>query len=610
MTARLVQVTNVSTSVTKEQLKSLFTHLGRIEDIQLYPESDILSQSYNAKVGYIRFASSDTAQAALNLTNTVFLDRPILCSLVQYPHRSSSSSSSSSQSYRIPDEQESLRYCPHLNPNISLIANGVTWPHTVINRIVNSQATNTTKHHSYIETLDPALIERSLPAYPNLPGTTEQPKAEEIRRTVYVSDLDPRVTLLDLYDLFSQIGEIRYIKLTSPSQNGIEYEHLGLLNLAGPADVECSADSIGAFIEFSEQPSVVKALCLNGLSFAHRHIKVSHSLTAISVPTLNTSKQIVLVDDLRKELAAAEKLQRHSSSSSSSRAHNHHTSSSGSSNRHRDTADTRSSNHRETSSSTKSVSHSHSRSHSHTATATSKPKRDGSSGSTPNTQSDDELHQLPEDEEATAAVGNEDDEKMSTASSPPPRKQARRSRSDSRSKQRTSSSRHHHKSPTKASQTTSTSTSNSHKHASSSHSSLTSTSKHRASRSRSREHKSSSASRHHHKSSSSRRDGSPTVSSSSKSKKQASNGDAEKSRKRSHSKSRKRSKSKEKKSKDKDKDKEKEKKSSKSDRKRSKSKEKNTSSSSRHHHHRHKSSSSKGKFSFIIYLILNCSVIN
>ena len=42
MTARLVQVTNVSTSVTKEQLKSLFSHLGRIEDVQLYPESETL----------------------------------------------------------------------------------------------------------------------------------------------------------------------------------------------------------------------------------------------------------------------------------------------------------------------------------------------------------------------------------------------------------------------------------------------------------------------------------------------------------------------------------------------------------------------------------------
>lgn len=336
MTARLVQVTNVSTSVTKEQLKSLFTHLGRIEDIQLYPESEIVAQSYNAKVGYIRFASGDTAQAALNLTNTVFLDRPILCSLVQYPHRSSSSSSSSSQSYRIPDENEAIRYCPHLNPNISLIANGVTWPHTVINRIVNSQATNTTKHHSYIETLDPALIERSLPAYPNLSGTTEQPKAEEIRRTVYVYGLDPRVTLLHLYDLFSQVGEIRYIKLTSPSENNVEYENLGMLNLAGPPDVDCSADSIGAFIEFSEQPSVVRALCLNGLSFAQRHIKVCHSLTAVGVPANESNKQIVLVDDLRKELAAAEKLQRHSSSSSSSRAHHHSSSNSGSSSRHRE----------------------------------------------------------------------------------------------------------------------------------------------------------------------------------------------------------------------------------------------------------------------------------
>jgi RNA recognition motif-containing protein len=166
MTARLVQVTNVSTSVTKDQLKSLFIHLGKIEEIQLYTESELISQTYNAKVGYIRFANSETAQAALNLTSTVFLDRPILCYLVQYPHKSSSSAN-----LRIPEEHEAIKFCPLFNPNISLIPNGITWPNSIINRIVNTQVPSTSsKPASYIETIDPVLAERSLPPYPNLPG--------------------------------------------------------------------------------------------------------------------------------------------------------------------------------------------------------------------------------------------------------------------------------------------------------------------------------------------------------------------------------------------------------------------------------------------------------
>lgn len=365
MTARLVQVTNVSTSVTKEQLKSLFTHLGRIDDIQLYPESDMLAQSYNAKVGYIRFANSDIAQAALNLTNTVFLDRSILVSLVQSAPSTSKSTTSSSLN-RIPEENDALRFCPPANPNLSLIPNGATWPYNIINRIVNTSNNAV----SYIETLDPSLIERSLPPYPNLPGITEQVKAEEMRRTIYVSELDPRVTLLNLYDLFSQVGEIRYIKMSTSSTNEIEYENLGLTSLTGPLDVDCSTDSIAAYIEFSEQPSVVKALCLNGLSFANRTIKVNHSTTSITLPS--EPKQIIALEDLRKESKEADK-----KTSSSSRNH-----SSSSHRRHEEPRHRSRSRHKSTS---------HSRSNQPLKPKTDTKKRDGSSGSTPATQSDEEL---------------------------------------------------------------------------------------------------------------------------------------------------------------------------------------------------------------------------
>ena len=269
MSSRLVQVTNVSTSVTKEQLKSLFTYLGRVEEIQLYPESEALSTTLGAKVAYIKYDRSEIAQAALNLTNTVFLDRPIICSLVKY-----SSSSSSSSSSKIPDEIDAIKMCSQQNPNVALIPGGITWPHNVINRIVTVPGVGNAPATTYYETIDPNLMEKALPAYPKLPGTIDQSKAEELRRTIIVSQLDPRTSFEHLYELFNQIGEIKFIRMTI-SKNLIEYENVGLYNLNIPQGIEPNNDSVNAFIEFTEQPSIVKAMCLNGLKLGERVIKVN-----------------------------------------------------------------------------------------------------------------------------------------------------------------------------------------------------------------------------------------------------------------------------------------------------------------------------------------------
>lgn len=115
---RLIQVTNVSTSATKEQFRAFFAHLGRIDEVQLYPESETLTATVAAKVGYVRYDRPDIASAALNLTSTIFLDRPVICSLVKPP---SSSSSSSSMAMRIPDETEAIKLCPTINSSVNLI---------------------------------------------------------------------------------------------------------------------------------------------------------------------------------------------------------------------------------------------------------------------------------------------------------------------------------------------------------------------------------------------------------------------------------------------------------------------------------------------------------
>jgi hypothetical protein len=113
------------------------------------------------------------------MTNTIFIDKPLIVSQVFENN--------------IPDETDAMIYCAPLNPNITLLSGGPTWPSTVINRLISQPS-----GISYIETIDPELTDRNLPPYPPLPGILDVPKIEEIRRTVYLSNLDKNVKLINL----------------------------------------------------------------------------------------------------------------------------------------------------------------------------------------------------------------------------------------------------------------------------------------------------------------------------------------------------------------------------------------------------------------------------
>jgi hypothetical protein len=67
--------------------------------------SDTLTSTINAKVGYIKFERIDSVQAALNLTNTILIDRPLIVTQVF--------------DNNIPDETDAMIYCAPLNPNIT-----------------------------------------------------------------------------------------------------------------------------------------------------------------------------------------------------------------------------------------------------------------------------------------------------------------------------------------------------------------------------------------------------------------------------------------------------------------------------------------------------------
>lgn len=59
-----------------------------------------------------------------------------------------------------------------------------------------------------IQTIDPRLASLGLPLYPPLPATLDSTKVDEIRRTIYMTNLDASVTAEQLMQFFLQVGEV------------------------------------------------------------------------------------------------------------------------------------------------------------------------------------------------------------------------------------------------------------------------------------------------------------------------------------------------------------------------------------------------------------------
>uniref|UniRef100_A0A3B4U938 RRM domain-containing protein n=2 Tax=Seriola TaxID=8160 RepID=A0A3B4U938_SERDU len=73
----VVQVTNLSSAVSSEQMRTLFGFLGDIEELRLYPP-DNAPLSFSSKVCYIKYRDPSSVGVAQHLTNTVFIDRALI----------------------------------------------------------------------------------------------------------------------------------------------------------------------------------------------------------------------------------------------------------------------------------------------------------------------------------------------------------------------------------------------------------------------------------------------------------------------------------------------------------------------------------------------------
>ncbi len=77
---RVIQIANVSPQATRDQLYTMCSFLGRVVELKMYPlESNPNFTSYDRKVCYVRFEDSSSVAVAQHLTNTVFIDRALMC---------------------------------------------------------------------------------------------------------------------------------------------------------------------------------------------------------------------------------------------------------------------------------------------------------------------------------------------------------------------------------------------------------------------------------------------------------------------------------------------------------------------------------------------------
>ncbi|XP_037608299.1 splicing regulatory glutamine/lysine-rich protein 1 isoform X2 [Sebastes umbrosus] len=238
----VVQVTNLSSAVSSEQMRTLFGFLGDIEELRLYPP-DNAPLSFSSKVCYIKYRDPSSVGVAQHLTNTVFVDR----ALIVVPCAEG----------KIPEEAKALSLLAPAAPVPSLIPGGGLLP---IPTPAPLQNLNLPIVNRLSAALDPTA---SALSQAPLMGNVDPSKVDEIRRTVYVGNLNSQTTTADqLLEFFKQVGDVKFVRMAGDETQPTRF----------------------AFVEFVEQESVGRALTFNGVMFGDRPLKVNHSNNAIVKP--------------------------------------------------------------------------------------------------------------------------------------------------------------------------------------------------------------------------------------------------------------------------------------------------------------------------------------
>ncbi|KAK6736551.1 hypothetical protein RB195_019313 [Necator americanus] len=243
---KILQVSNISVTATKDQIFTMFQYIGRIEEMKVYPSDMNITSSTTSKCAFIKYDDDRAVEVGQHLTNTVLIDRAIVCA----PFLQST----------IPDE------ATFINSGGPVTAGQRQLPPHVTNKVQELEDGS-----SVLLTVDPQMEALGLPAYPPLPGNTDLAKVEEIRRTIYVGNLPKGVDGQAVLDFFNNfVGEVMYLRMAT-----------------GPDTLPCAY----AYIEFTNQTSVPIALQNNGIDYQGRPLRIQHSRVAIIKPQAKSADQ-------------------------------------------------------------------------------------------------------------------------------------------------------------------------------------------------------------------------------------------------------------------------------------------------------------------------------
>ncbi|MGH0167426.1 UNVERIFIED_CONTAM: hypothetical protein FKN15_066500 [Acipenser sinensis] len=269
----VIQVTNLSPAVTSEQMRTLFAFLGDVEELRLYPP-DNAPLPFSSKVCYIKFREPPSVGVAQHLTNTVFIDR----ALIVVPCAEG----------KIPEEAKALSLLAPattvatLMPGAGLLPIPTPPPLPSLGIPIGNLGTLQAG-------LDPSLAALGgISSQPPLMGNVDPSKIDEIRRTVYVGNLNSQTTTAEqLLEYFKQVGDVKFVRMAGDETQPTRF----------------------AFVEFADQESVPRALTFNGVVFGDRPLKINHSNNAIVKPPEMTAQAAAKeLEDVMKRTTTAEQL--------------------------------------------------------------------------------------------------------------------------------------------------------------------------------------------------------------------------------------------------------------------------------------------------------------
>ncbi|XP_076868181.1 splicing regulatory glutamine/lysine-rich protein 1 isoform X6 [Brachyhypopomus gauderio] len=171
----VIQITNLSSSVNSEQMRTLFGFLGDIEELRLYPP-DNTPLSFSSKVCYVKYREPSSVGVAQHLTNTVFIDR----ALIVVPCAEG----------KIPEEAKALSLLAPATPVASLMPGGGLLPIPSTAQLQNLALPLATRGPQPPGRDTSVAALSATPPQPPIMGNVDPSKIDEIRRTVYVGNLN------------------------------------------------------------------------------------------------------------------------------------------------------------------------------------------------------------------------------------------------------------------------------------------------------------------------------------------------------------------------------------------------------------------------------------